>query len=155
MSMKYDKAFFDQSFDRHGTACVKWDCMEARLGEGINPMWVADMDFVCPEEITKAMVERAAHPAYGYTEQTEKATKAMLDFMQRRHGVSLTADEQTANKDYYTALNTYVQEQAVKFIMGDRSLDEFDAFVGELEKMGLNESLKINNDAYARFLSAK
>ena len=94
MSMKYDKAFFDQAFDRHGTACVKWDCMEARLGKDINPMWVADMDFVCPEEITKAMVERAAHPAYGYTEQTEKATKAMLDFMQRRHGVSLTADEQ-------------------------------------------------------------
>ena len=51
--MKYDKAFFDQPFDRHGTACIKWDSMEARLGEGINPMWVADMDFVCPDEITK------------------------------------------------------------------------------------------------------
>ncbi len=94
MNMKYDKAFFDQPFDRHGTACIKWDSMEARLGEGINPMWVADMDFICPDEITKAMVERAMHPAYGYTEQTEKATKAMLDFMQRRHGVTLTKDEQ-------------------------------------------------------------
>lgn len=92
--MKYDKAFFDQPFDRHGTACEKWDGMEARLGEGINPMWVADMDFRCPDEITQAMVERAAHPAYGYTHQTEKATKAMLDFMQRRHNVTLTADEQ-------------------------------------------------------------
>jgi putative aldouronate transport system substrate-binding protein len=70
-------------------------------------------------------------------------------------GLPLTADEQTANKDITTALNTYVQEQTVKFIMGDRSLDEFDAFVAELEKIGLNDSLKISNDAYARFLSAK
>ena len=92
--MKYDKAFFDQPFDRHGTACIKWDSMEERLGKGVNPMFVADMDFVCPEEITKAMVERAAHPAYGYTEQTKRATQAMLDFMQRRHHVSLTEEEQ-------------------------------------------------------------
>lgn len=92
--MKYDKAFFDQPFDRHGTACIKWDSMEERLGKGVNPMFVADMDFICPEEITKAMVERAAHPAYGYTEQTKRATQAMLDFMQRRHHVSLTEEEQ-------------------------------------------------------------
>ena len=92
--MKYDKAFFDQPFDRHGTACIKWDSMEDRLGKGVNPMFVADMDFICPEEITKAMVERAAHPAYGYTEQTKRATQAMLDFMQRRHHVSLTEEEQ-------------------------------------------------------------
>ncbi len=92
--MKYDKAFFDQSFDRHNTACVKWDAMEAQYGAGINPMWVADMDFVCPDEITEAMVKRAAHPAYGYTFQTEKATQAMLDFMKRRHNVELTKDEQ-------------------------------------------------------------
>lgn len=92
--MKYDKAFFDQSFDRHGTACVKWDSMEAQYGAGINPMWVADMDFVCPEELTEAMVKRAMHPAYGYTFQTEKATQAMLDFMKRRHNVELTKDEQ-------------------------------------------------------------
>ena len=89
--MKYDKAFFDQSFDRHNTACVKWDAMEAQYGAGINPMWVADMDFVCPGEITEAMVKRAAHPAYGYTFQTEKATQAMLDFMKRRHHVELTS----------------------------------------------------------------
>lgn len=92
--MKYDKAFFDQSFDRHNTACVKWDAMEAQYGAGINPMWVADMDFIGPDEITEAMVKRAAHPAYGYTFQTEKATQAMLDFMKRRHHVELTSDEQ-------------------------------------------------------------
>ncbi len=92
--MKYDKAFFDEPFDRYGTACEKWDGMEERLGEGLNPMWVADMDFRCPAEITEAMVKRAAHPAYGYTSQTKAAVEAMLAFMQRRHGITLTAEEQ-------------------------------------------------------------
>ena len=91
--MQYDKAFFDQPFERRGTACSKWDGLEKDLGKTMNPMWVADMDFEGPAEITEALVKRAAHPAYGYTYQTDSATQAMLDFMQRRHHVTLKADE--------------------------------------------------------------
>ena len=92
--MTYDQTFFDTPLDRHGTACEKWDALEARLGHEINPMWVADMDFRCPPEISDALVRRAAHPAYGYTAQTEEAVQAMLAFMRRRHGIALRADEQ-------------------------------------------------------------
>ena len=91
--MIYNKAFFDQTLDRRGTACDKWGGMEKNLGKQLNPMWVADMDFRCPEEIQKVIVERAMHPAYGYSYQTESATKAMLNFMQRRHGLTLKAEE--------------------------------------------------------------
>ena len=106
--MKYDKVFFDQPFDRRGTACEKWDGMEERLGEGLNPMWVADMDFICPEEITEAMVKRAAHPAYGYTGQTKAATEAMLAFMQRRHGIILSEEEQIMMPCVVTGLRSAV-----------------------------------------------
>ena len=51
-----------------------------------------------------------------------------------------------------TAIDTYVQEQSIKFITGDRSLDEWDAYVKEIESMGVQDALKIYNDAYARFL---
>ena len=90
----YDQAFFDQDLNRRGTACEKWDGLEARLGREMNPMWVADMDFACPEEVTRALVRRAAHPAYGYTEVTAQSTRAMLDFMRRRHGLDLSPQEQ-------------------------------------------------------------
>lgn len=106
--MMYDKAFFDQPFDRRGTACVKWDVMEKNVGPDLNPMWVADMDFVGPEEITQAMVKRAAHPAYGYTEQTEAATQAMIDFMKRRHNVTITAEEQIMLPCVITGLRSAV-----------------------------------------------
>lgn len=92
--MRYDQAFFDTPLDRRGTASEKWDALEARLGHEMNPMWVADMDFRCPQEISDALARRAAHPAYGYTVQTEEAVQAMLDFMLRRHGIALRPDEQ-------------------------------------------------------------
>ena len=106
--MKYDKAFFDDPFDRRGTACEKWDALERRQGREMNPMWVADMDFRGPEAITEALMKRAAHPAYGYTEQTESATKAMLDFMKRRHGITLSADEQALLPCVVTGLRAAV-----------------------------------------------
>jgi len=106
--VKYDQAFFDQPFDRHGTASEKWDCLEERQGKAMNPMWVADMDFRGPEEITEALVKRAMHPAYGYTEQTKAATKAMLNFMQRRHGITLHEDEQILMPCVVTGLRAAV-----------------------------------------------
>ena len=65
----YDRAFFDRPIDRRGTACEKWDVAMARDARVSNPMWVADMDFRCPDEVVNALCERAAHPVYGYTGQ--------------------------------------------------------------------------------------
>lgn len=90
----YDRAFFDNPVDRRGTACEKWDAAMARDSRLVNPMWVADMDFRCPNEVVQALMARAAHPVYGYTEQTEQAVSAMLGFMERRHGLRLSCDEQ-------------------------------------------------------------
>ncbi|MEG2356587.1 MAG: PatB family C-S lyase [Clostridia bacterium] len=92
--MMYSSAFFEEPIDRRNTACEKWDALCKREGRELNPMWVADMDFRCPTEVTEALVRRAAHPVYGYTVQTDEAIQAMLDFMARRHGIRLSADQQ-------------------------------------------------------------
>ena len=63
----YDKAFFDQGIDRRNTACEKWDGIAQRMGENMLPMWVADMDFPCADEIMEAVQKRAQHPVFGYT----------------------------------------------------------------------------------------
>ena len=67
-------------------------------------------------------------------------------------GLPHTAEENATVTDLNTALNTYVTEMAIKFITGQESLDNFDAFLGQLDKMNLAEVLKIKNDAYQRFL---
>ena len=92
--MTYQDAFFDAPIDRRGTNCEKWDAIAAREGKELLPMWVADMDFRCPTEITDALVKRAAHPVYGYTEQTAEQEEALLSFLSRRHGVVIEAAQQ-------------------------------------------------------------
>ena len=105
----YDRAFFDRPIDRRGTACEKWDVAMARDARVSNPMWVADMDFRCPDEVVNALCERAAHPVYGYTEQTDRAVAAMLDFMERRHGLRLTPSEQIMLPCVVSGLKAAVQ----------------------------------------------
>jgi len=106
--MQYDTAFFDKPIDRLGTACAKWDGLWKNEGEGLLPMWVADMDLRCAREITDALRARAEHPVYGYTYQTDGAVDAMLGYMKRRQGVTLTRDEQATVPCVITGLKAAV-----------------------------------------------
>jgi cystathionine beta-lyase len=78
--MAYD---FDQAIERRGTACSKWDTLE---GSDILPMWVADMDLVCPNPVVEAIKARAAHPVYGYSIATEGVYDAIQGKMLADHG---------------------------------------------------------------------
>ncbi len=106
--MMYNDAWFDEPIDRRGTACEKWDGLMGREGRELNPMWVADMDFRCPKEVTDALAARAAHPVYGYTAETATAVRAMLDFMERRHGLRLNEANQTMMPCVVTGLRAAV-----------------------------------------------
>ncbi len=63
-----DSFDFDQIINREATASLKYDARQSLFGRAdIIPMWVADMDFATPPAVTRALVERAKHPIYGYT----------------------------------------------------------------------------------------
>lgn len=50
-----------------------------------------------------------------------------------------------------TDIQTYVQEMLVKFITGKESLENFDAYLAELETRGLSKLTQIQQDAYNRY----
>jgi len=78
---------FDSVIPRAGTASVKYDGAVATFGSAeLIPMWVADMDFAVPEAITRALLERAAHPIYGYTLYPDSMFEALSFWMKKRHG---------------------------------------------------------------------
>ncbi|MBO7401574.1 MAG: pyridoxal phosphate-dependent aminotransferase [Lachnospiraceae bacterium] len=63
---KYD---FDEIRERRGTNSLKYDFAVKRgKPEGILPLWVADMDFPAPKEVTEALVKKAEHGIFGYSE---------------------------------------------------------------------------------------
>ena len=93
--MKYD---FDKGIDRLGTQSLKWefvfrgrrlshwDKTSPSLGSGrVLPMWVADMDFPCPQPVVEALIARARHGIYGYTVATDSYYEAVRYWMKERH----------------------------------------------------------------------
>jgi len=76
---------FDTLIDRTKTNSIKWnreilpeDCRDA------IPLWVADMDFASPPEVQAAILERASHPIYGYTNRSEEYYRSFIEWMKRR-----------------------------------------------------------------------
>lgn len=67
-------------------------------------------------------------------------------------GVSQTASESKEAANILDSLNTFTLENTLKFLTGERSLDEFDQFVSELNDIGLQRLLEIKQAAYDRYL---
>jgi len=77
--MKYD---FDQIIDRKGTDSIKWQ----RYGNEVIPLWVADMDFVSPEPIIKALHERVDHRVFGYAGPGKDLISIIRERLKRLYG---------------------------------------------------------------------
>lgn len=77
---------FHKSIDRQNTSSVKWGLNHVIFGTSdVLPMWVADMDFSPPNEVTEALKNRLDHGIYGYTYVPESASKAVQSWVKRRH----------------------------------------------------------------------
>lgn len=81
--MVYD---FDQVVDRRNTQSQKWDNM-IRMGNGdAIPMWIADMDFPCPQPVIEAVMTRAKHPIYAYPKVDDSFYSVTAHWIKRRYG---------------------------------------------------------------------
>ncbi len=117
--MQYD---FDREVNRHGSNSVKWEFMPGGAGgprwvhtdrcfgeNRILPMWVADMDFPSPQPVVDALVARAQHGIYGYTEKTDSYYAAVVNWMKRRQGWQITPQWICTTPGVVTALNLLVR----------------------------------------------
>ncbi len=78
---------------RQHTDSLKWDALQARYGNpDLLAMWVADMEFKVPEQVTQALQERVAHGIYGYSITPDRYYQAFIDWEQARHGLTLKRD---------------------------------------------------------------
>lgn len=94
---------FDREINRYNTSCLKYD-FKGRYNkpDDVLPMWVADMDFFVPEEVTDAIKKRAEHGVYGYTIGDEAFFDSLIRWMKIRHG-------------YETEKDWYIQTPGVVF----------------------------------------
>ena len=66
--------------------------------------------------------------------------------------VSMTVDEATEYYSLMSDIQTYYEQAVPEFIMGNRPLSEFDAYVDTLNSMGLDRCIEIYQTAYDRFM---
>jgi cystathionine beta-lyase len=84
---------FDQMIDRRGTQSSKHDNNLVMFGtDDVLDMWVADMDFPCPQPVVEALQERAAHPVYGYTFPSQNLYHTIIERLDRLYGWKIKKD---------------------------------------------------------------
>lgn len=65
----------------------------------------------------------------------------------------LAAEASEERSDIMNDINTYVDEMTLKFITGVTPLDEFDAYMDQLKKMGMEDAIAITQAQYDAFMS--
>jgi len=83
--------YFSQEVNRKGTLSVKWNPQAIKGITGndeAEPFWVADMDFLAPEEVVQAAVDTAKSGVYGYPYVEDKEA-FVSSWLQRRHNWKL------------------------------------------------------------------
>ena len=100
--MKYD---FDQVVERRGSDSIKWQ----RYGNEVLPLWVADMDFVSPEPIVKALHERVDHRVFGYGGATEELIGVIRQRLKGLYGWDVPGEEIVFVPGVVTGLNLAFQ----------------------------------------------
>jgi len=96
---------FDEEIDRKDTGSTKWSIIQDRhdpmkkirtdayFGKNrLLPMWVADMDLACPEQVVNALQERARHPVFGYTMPDDDYIRCVVNWMKQRQGWEISPD---------------------------------------------------------------
>ena len=101
---------FDQPIDRHGSHALKYEGRRQKFGsDEVRPLWIADMDFAAPGCVSDALLARARHPVYGYTQYPASLHQALIDWCGRRHHWQIERDWLVPASGVLASLSAAVQ----------------------------------------------
>ena len=101
---------FDEVIDRRHTNAVKYDLIRARgLPEDVIPLWVADMDFRIPKEVSQALEKSSRHGIFGYSESGESYYEAVAGWFHDYFGWEARRDWMVKTPGVVFALATAVR----------------------------------------------
>ena len=103
--MKYD---FDQVVERRNTDSMKW----RKYPDDVIPLWVADMDFVAPEPVIRALHERVDHGILGYSLPPFELKTAIRERLKRLYQWVVRDEEIVFAPGMVTGLNVAFQAYA-------------------------------------------
>lgn len=88
---------FDEQINRLHTNSVKWDLLKEVYNledaTDILPMWVADMDFQSPKEVTAAIKSRVESGVFGYSYISEECKNAITNWFSSRYSWTIDSEQ--------------------------------------------------------------
>jgi Bifunctional PLP-dependent enzyme with beta-cystathionase and maltose regulon repressor activities len=101
---------FDKHHDRYNTNSYKWDAPVAfGMPEGLQPLWVADMDFPTAPGIIEEIKRVADRGIFGYTLPSASYYDALNKWYSVRHGFDIKREWVVETPGIVFALNLAVQ----------------------------------------------
>ena len=145
---------FDEIIDRDGTNSVKYSAgplINPLLPDEYIPMWIADMDFACPQPVIDAMKERLDKRILGYSQVLDPAYYlAVIDWMKRRHNMDVGFDNIVYSSGVVEAMKVAVERLTKNgdgVIFHTPAYHPFDDSIKKFGRTSVYSTL-INNDGY-------
>lgn len=143
---------FDKVIDRNNTGSVKWGLLHDVFGSSdLHPMWVADMDFPPPTEVTNAIRNRLEHEIFGYTFVPPSVGKAIQAWVKTRHNWEIRQAWITYSSGVVPSISTAVQaftSVGDKVMLQSPVYTPFFSMVEKNERVVVNSPLKNVNNRY-------
>lgn len=148
---------FDNLPNRKVDKGRKWDAslLRARfpgLPEDYIPMWIADMDYHTAPEIIESLQELLVSGTLSYTYTYDEFYQAVIDWQQRRHGVSLTKEMITLVYGTVSTIHNILQCFCTKSKKVIMNTPVYDPFALAAERNGIEviaNSLIVKDNRYA------
>lgn len=103
--MKYD---FDEEIDRRYTEATKWDQF-LEISTTSIPLWIADMDLRTSKAIENALIKRASHPIYGYSDRNDKYNQLIAERFNQQHEYGIEKEDIILSTGVMYSINASIQ----------------------------------------------
>ena len=101
---------FDEDINRYNTNSLKYDFKsDKHMPDDVYPMWVADMDFKCCEDILNDMHKKIDHGVFGYSKNDATYFNSVKNWYKQNHNVELKQDWLITTPGVVFALATAVK----------------------------------------------
>ncbi|MDQ0177949.1 MalY/PatB family protein [Bacillus chungangensis] len=143
---------FDDIPHRNNTFSEKWDLRKEVFGtEEVVPLWVADMDFRCADEILAAITERTKQGVLGYTYPPAELFHAIQYWQETRNQWQIEKENLIVNNTVISSLNALLRVLSQKedyIMMCTPVYFPFFHTVNKLNRKNLFSKLVLSNNNY-------
>jgi cysteine-S-conjugate beta-lyase len=144
---------FEDIINRKGSSSVKWDLTKTVFGsDDVLPMWVADMDFLPPQDVLDALQDRLKHGIFGYTFVGDKTAASIKEWVQKRHDWDIEKTWIQYSSGVVPAISTIIQALTVpgdKVLVQSPVYTPFFSLVEDNDREIVNAQLDYGDGSYS------